>query len=158
MKKITKFDVILNIWISLIINIVLSIVLPLVAIGFINAAIFFKGFAIAFTVSTLLVFLVPVAKWGRDVASAFKLKPLTLPYQLVSTLILALILGTLMSLLMTAVNAGTGPQFISAWLSCYLWALLSVYVSALVGVWTGIPIAGAMCKIPKEPSATKKSK
>lgn len=147
--KITKFEVILNLWISLIINIVLSIVLPLLAIGFITWGIFLKGFAIAFTVSTVFVFVVPVVKWGDNFAAACKAKPHTLPSQLLSTLILALILGTLMSLLMTAVNAGVGPHFVAAWLSGYPFALLTVYVSALIGIWTGIPLAMKICHIPK---------
>lgn len=148
MKK-TKFDIILNIWISLIINIVLSIVLPLIAIGFITWGIFFKGFIIAFSVSTLFVFIVPIVKWGDNFAAVFKVKPHTVPSQLISTVVLTLILGTLMSLLMTAINAGIGPYFIAAWLSCYLYALLTVYISALIGIWTGIPLAMKVCHIPK---------
>ena len=44
MKKLSKFDIFVNIWISLVINIVLSIMLPIVAIGTLNTAIFLKGF------------------------------------------------------------------------------------------------------------------
>jgi hypothetical protein len=64
--------------------------------------------------------------------------------------IVALVLGTCMSLLMTAVNAGVGPWFISAWLSAYYVALISIYASALVGILTGIPLTKAILHIPKD--------
>lgn len=149
--KITKFEVILNLWISLIINIVLSIVLPILAIGFITWGIFLKGFAIAFTVSTLFVFVVPVVKWGDSFAAALKAKPHTVPSQLLSTIILALILGTLMSLLMTWVNLPKDIPipFVPAWLSGYPAVLATVYVSALIGIWTGIPLTMKICHIPQ---------
>ena len=149
--KITKFEVILNLWISLIINVVLSIVLPILAIGFINWGIFIKGFAIAFTVSTIFVFIVPVVKWGDSFAAALKTKPHTVPSQLLSTIILALILGTMMSLLMTWVNLPKDIPipFVAAWLKGYPAVLATVYVSALIGIWTGIPLTMKLCHIPK---------
>lgn len=147
MKKPSKFDVILNLWISAIINVVLSIVLPLVAIGFINLPIFIKGFIIAFTVSTAFVFLVPVVGWGAAFAAKCGAKPMTLRFTLLSTIVLALCLGTIMSLLMTAVNAGVGPHFFGAWFSCFGWVLLSVYVSAIISILTGIPVTKKICGI-----------
>ena len=62
MKKLTKFDVILSLWISLIINVALSIVLPALN-GFLTLGSFLKGFAIAYPVSTIFVFVVPVIAW-----------------------------------------------------------------------------------------------
>lgn len=156
--KLTKFEIILNLWISLVINIVLSIALPLLSIKFITLGIFLKGFAIAFTVSTIFVFIVPVVKWGENFAVACKAKPHTISSQLLSTLVLAMILGTLMSLLMTAVNAGMGPYFFAAWLSLYAYVLLVVYVSALIGIWTGIPLTMKICRIPKEASQGEQHK
>ena len=108
MKKYSKFDVILNLWISSVINVVLSIVLPAL-VGMLSFGTFLKGFVIAFTVSTILVFLIPVVDWGAKFASLFGLKPGTAGFTLVSTIVLALFLGTIMTLLMTAVNAGIGP-------------------------------------------------
>ena len=147
MKKPSKFDTVLNLWISLVINVVLSIVLPIVAIGFINFPIFIKGFIIAFTVSTAFVFIVPIIPAGAAFAAKCGAKPDTVPFTLLLLVVLALCLGTLMSLLMTAVNAGIGPHFVAAWLSCYGWVLLSVYLSALAGFFTGIPIAKHFCHI-----------
>lgn len=138
--KRSKFEVALNLWISLVINVVLCIALPLLAIGFINWGIFLKGFIIAFPLSTIFVFLVPIVKWGEHFAAALKAKPYTLASQLLSTLLLALVLGTLMSLLMTAVNAGVGPFFFKAWISAYPFVLIIVYISALIGIWTGLPL------------------
>ena len=128
MKKLTKFDVILNIWVSLIINIALSAVLPALN-GFLTWGTFFSGFAIAFPVSTILVFVLPVVSWGAKFASLFKLKPNTL---------------------MTAINAGIGPHFLAAWWSCYLLALLTVYLSALLGLFTGLPLTKKILGIPAE--------
>ena len=143
MKKYSRFDVILNLWISFVINVVLSIVLPAL-VGMLSFGTFLKGFLIAFTVSTILVFLIPVVDWGRKFASLFGLKPGTPVFTLVSTIVLALFLGTIMTLLMTAVNAGIGPHFFAAWWSCYGIALLTVYLSALVGIFTGIPLTKAI--------------
>ena len=148
MKKPSKFDTILNLWISLIINVVLSIVLPLAAIGFISLPIFLKGFALAFTVSTLIVFVVPIVDWGAAFALKCGARPMTLRFTLLSTLVLAFCLGTFMSLLMTAVNAGMGPHFMAAWLSCYHWVLLSVYMSAVAGIITGVPLTKKLCGLP----------
>jgi len=147
--KRTKFDVVVDIWISIVINIALSIVLPLVALHMITWGIFFKGFAIAFVVSTAFVFIVPVIQWGGKFAGALGAKPHSIPSQLLSTIIVALVLGTFMTLLMTAVNAGIGPHFFFAWLSCYPYALLAVYISALIGIWTGVPIAMKICGVPQ---------
>ena len=88
MKKLTKFDVILNIWVSLIINIALSAVLPALN-GFLTWGTFFSGFAIAFPVSTILVFVLPVVSWGAKFASLFKLKPNTPVFTIVSTIVLS---------------------------------------------------------------------
>ena len=152
-KIFNRFNLTLNIWISLIINAVLCIVLPLVAIGMVNLPIFLKGFAIAFPISTIIVLLIPINKLGDAVAGAFGLKPQTLPFTLVSTAVLALILGTFMSMLMTYVNAGayTGlftPAFFGAWMGAWPWALLTVYISALVGIFTGLPLAMKLCGPP----------
>ena len=136
MKKLTKFDVILNIWVSLIINIALSAVLPALN-GFLTWGTFFSGFAIAFPVSTILVFVLPVVSWGAKFASLFKLKPNTPVF-------------TVMTLLMTAINAGIGPHFLAAWWSCYLLALLTVYLSALLGLFTGLPLTKKILGIPAE--------
>ena len=76
MKKLTKFDVILNLWISLIINVALSIVLPALN-GFLTWGSFLSGFAIAYPVSTIFVFIVPVVAWGGRFAALFGLKPNT---------------------------------------------------------------------------------
>ncbi|MDR1965759.1 MAG: DUF2798 domain-containing protein [Synergistaceae bacterium] len=145
MKTPDKFGVILNVWISLVINVVLSILLPIIAMGFIDATIFLKGFAIAFTVSTIFIFVVPVVKAGDRFAALLGAKPFTIPAQMLSTVVVALSLGTLMTLLMTAVNAGVGPHFVAAWLKCYWKALLAVYMSALAGIWTGIPLTKKIC-------------
>lgn len=148
MKKLTKFDVILNLWISLIINVALSIVLPALN-GFLTLKSFIVGFAIAYPVSTIFVFIVPVIVWGAKFALALGIKPDTPGFTVVSTVILALVMGTFMTLLMTAVNAGVGPHFFAAWWSCYPIALAIVYLSALAGIFSGLPLVKALVKAPK---------
>lgn len=149
MKKLTKFDLVLNLWISVIINVALSIVLPIIAMGTLTFAMFIKGFAIAFPVSTILVLVLPIVPLGNRFAAALGAKQNTPVFTLLSTLVLAALLGTLMSLLMTAVNAGIGPWFVSAWLSCYPLVLLTVYLSALLGIFTGVPATKKLVGAPK---------
>lgn len=151
MKKIfNKFNLILNIWISLIINVALSIVLPVIAMGTVNVPIFLKGFSIAFPISTVIVLLIPINRLGDTIASILGLKPQTIPFTLISTAVLSFILGTFMSMLMTYINAGafTGlftPAYFAAWFS----ALLSVYVSAIIGIYTGLPLTMKIYGPPK---------
>ncbi len=157
MKKIfNKFNLILNLWISLIINIALSIVLPLVAMGTVNWSIFLRGFSIAFPVSTILVLLLPLKQLGDFIAARLGLRPQTVPFTFASTAVLSFTLGTFMSMLMTYINAGafTGlftPAYFAAWFSAWGWALLSVYVSALIGLYTGLPLTMKLCEPPKQP-------
>lgn len=153
-KIFNKFNLFLNIYVSVVINVALCIVLPIAAMGMLNAPIFFKGFAIAYPVSTLIVLFIPINRLGDALAGTIGLKPRTVPHTLVSTAVLAFIVGTVMSLIMTGVNAGpfTGiftPAYFAAWFSAYGWALLSVYVSALIGVWTGLPLTMKLCGPPK---------
>ena len=143
-----KFNLTINLYISLLINIALSIILPLAAMHMISLPIFLRGFAIAFPVSTIIALMIPINKLGDRLASALGLKPDTAPFRMVSTALFSLILGTFMSFLMTAVNAGIGPWFLAAWWSVYGWALLSVYLSALLGVFTAFPVAVRLCGPP----------
>ncbi|MBP3926825.1 MAG: hypothetical protein J6D13_06575 [Clostridium sp.] len=115
-----------------------------------NFGIFLHGFLIAFPVSTIIVLLLPLNRLGDSVAAGLGCRPRTVPFTMVSTAVLALLLGTFMSMLMTYVNAGafTGlftPAYFAAWFSAWGWALLSVYLSALFGIWTGLPLAIKLC-------------
>jgi hypothetical protein len=150
MKKPNKFEVIMNIWISVIINVVLAIVLPLAAMGMINLKIFLIGFAIAFPVSTVLVFVLPITALGNKFAHACGAAENSVPEKLLSTIIVALILCTALSLMMTAINLPPGVPFIPAWLHAYPWAMISVYGSALLGIFTGVPFTKAILRIPKD--------
>ena len=156
MRKIfNKFNLILNLWISLIINISLSIVLPIVAMGTVNLPVFLRGFAIAFPVSTVLVLLLPLNQLGDFIAAKLGFLPQTIPFTFASTAVLSFTLGTFMSMLMTYINAGafTGlftPAYFAAWFSAWGWALLSVYISALIGLYTGLPLTMKLCGEPKQ--------
>lgn len=153
--KIAKFDIILTIWISIVISIVMSAVLPVLAIGWDTVRhfffqIFIKGFLISFPLSTLFVLFVPVQKLAGAFASALKAKPMTIPFHLLSTIVTAICVGTLMSFVMIAVNAPP-DQILNQWLPNWPKAIVVVYISALIGVSTGIPLTKKICGIPGGP-------
>jgi hypothetical protein len=148
--KITKFDVIMNLWMSLVISAVLSYVLPYVLIHTVTWEIFLKGFVISFVASTVLVFVVPVVPASHKIAALFGVREHSMPERLLSTFFLACMMGVFMCLLMVVVNAGIGPWFLGAFLHAFPYVLGSVYVSALFGIATGIPLTKAILGIPKD--------
>ncbi len=148
-KKIDKFTIVLNLWMSLFINVVFCILLPLIAIGTVSWGIFLKGFLVSFPISTLVIFFVPIVAWGNRFATLFGVKEKSTPFVLLSTIVVALIMGTFMSFLMTAVNAGIGPWFFGAWLSVLPISLLAAYVVSLIGIGTGLPIAKKLDEPPQ---------
>lgn len=153
MKKIfNKYNLFINIYISLIINVALACVLPLLAVGTLNFMLFIRGFAIAFTISTLLVLFVPLNLLGDKTARAMGLKEGGVPFRFMSTLVLAAILSLVMSLIMTAVNAGVGPYFFNAWRHLVLYVFLSVYATALIGNFIAFPLAMKLFGPPPAPS------
>ena len=152
-KIFNKFNLSFNIYVSAIINIALCVVLPVVAMGMLTWGLFGRGFAIAYPISTLMVLFIPIVPLGDLVATKLGCQRGKVMFTIVSTAILALIVGTFMSLLMTGVNAGkyTGiftPAYFHAWIGAYPWALLSVYGSALVGIFTGLPLMMKLCGPP----------
>lgn len=146
-----KFDILLNVWVSLLISIVLSAVLPLLAGAENTFPLYFQGFVISSVVSYILATVLPVVKWGSMFAGLFKQNPRTLPGQLLSTIVMAFILGTFMSFTMTAINIGFPPFFMAAWLTAYPWALLVIYAMANISLWTGIPVVKRFMQLPDWP-------
>jgi hypothetical protein len=153
--RITKFDVILNLWVSIVISLILSFVLPMIATGHLTVAEYCSGFAVSLVVSFVLVMFLPVVKLGDMFAAKCGAKPFTLPRQLLTTIVLALIMGTIMSLFMTwwgvRVIPGWQNFFFGAWLKAFPWALLVIYVSANISLWTGIPLTKKILGIPPGP-------
>ncbi|MDR0653525.1 MAG: hypothetical protein LBG12_09510 [Synergistaceae bacterium] len=142
--KLTKFDVYLNVWISLVISAILSFTLPLIANGHVTAGEYMSGLFISFVISFVLVLVIPVVKWGDLFAAKCGAVPHTASGQLLATIVLALVIGTFMSLIMTWWGVRNVPGFqnffLSAWMNAYPWALLVIYVSANISLWTGIPL------------------
>jgi hypothetical protein len=158
--KITKFDVYLNIWVSLLISAVLSFALPMIANGHVAAAGYFSGLALSFIVSLILVLAIPLVKLGDMFAALCGTKPHTIPRQLLSTVVLALIIGTAMSLIMTWWGVRNIPGFqeffLSAWLYAYPFALVILYVILNISLWTGVPLVKKLLGIPGGPLPTGK--
>ncbi len=150
--KITKFDMILNLWVSLIISLILSYALPMLATGGVTAGGYISGLIVSFIISMVLVTFVPLVKWGDMFAAKCGAKPFTVPRQLLAAIVLVLIMATVMSSSMTwfFIHNIPGYQsfFLSAWLHAYPWALLVVYISANISLWTGIPLTKKILGIP----------
>lgn len=154
-KIFNRYNIFINLYISFIINVVLCLVLVYVSTGGLNFKEVAVGFLIAFPVSTLLVLFVPVNRLGDFVAVKCGAKLRTPPCILISTAVLAAILATFMSLLMVAVMAGKyvgvfTPAYFGNWLHCYPWALISVYLSALLGAFTAFPLAVKLFGPPQQ--------
>jgi hypothetical protein len=149
--KLTKFDVYLNVWVSLVISAILSFTLPMIANGYVTVGEYLSGLLISFLISLVLVLVLPVVKWGDLFAAKCGAVPHTMSGQLLATIILALVIGTFMSLIMTWWGVRNVPGFqsffMSAWLNAYPWALLVIYASANISLWTGIPLVKTLLRI-----------
>jgi hypothetical protein len=152
--KLKKFEVIVIAWMSFVNSVVLSVLLPIIAIGFVNWGIFIEGFVVSFAISFVLVLIIPVNVWGDKVAVACKTKPYSFPWALISTAVATLILATLMSLCMVAyfLPAEARPHFIFAWLGVYPYVLGAIYVASLIAAPIGVSIAKKMCGAPVQAS------
>lgn len=142
--KVTKFDTILNIWVSLIISLVLSYALPMITNGSITTGEYFSGLIISFVISFILVMLIPIVKLGDMFAAECGTKPNTIARQLLSTIVLVLIMGTVMSLIMTWWGLHNISDytsfFFTSWLHAYPWVLFIIYITSNISLWTGIPL------------------
>lgn len=154
--KIKKLDIILGIWISLINSLVLSFAIPLIAHSPITVQSYFAGLLLPFILGIVLVTLIPLPKWGNAIAGKLGTKPQTLQRQLVAAIFLVIIMGTIMTLCMSWWNLHTIPDytniFFFAWLKIYPWALLVIYVSSNIAMWTGIRLAKKILHIPEAAS------
>ena len=153
--KVTKFDVVLNIWVAFLISAVLSIVLPLIAKGGLTVGEFFSGLGISFVLSFVLVLVLPIVQLGDKFAAACSAKPHTMPRQLLTTVVLALIMGVIMSLVMNwwGLHAVPGYEnfYWSAWLKSFPFALIVIYIMANISLSTGIPLTKKILGIPQGP-------
>lgn len=89
-KNLNRFNLVFNIYVSVIINVALCIVLPLTAMGVLSLPIFFKGFIIAFPVSTLIVLFLPISRLGDSVAEKFGLRVHSFPHTRIISRIISL--------------------------------------------------------------------
>lgn len=138
-------------------SVVLSILLPIIAIGFVNWGIFLEGFVVSFAISFVLVIVIPVNVWGDKIATACKTKPFSFPWALISTAVATLVLATLMSLCMVAyfLPAEARPHFIFAWLHVYPFVLVAIYIASLIAAPIGVLIAKKLCGIPAQASTVQ---
>lgn len=147
MFNLKNFGLIVQIWMSLAISTVLSIMMPLMAVGTITGAVFFKGLIISFVISIVLCIVIPAKKWGDALAATCKAKPHSFMESLISAAVQTIIYATIITLCMVAINAGVGPHFIYAWLSIYPAALAAVYVVSLIFAPVAVSITKSMCGI-----------
>lgn len=135
------FGVIVHMFVSFVISIILSILLPYLAMGGVTVGGFFKDLIISFVIAFALGLIFPIKKWGDSLAGVFKIKPHSFPESLVSTVVQTLIFGTVLTLSMISINAGIGPHTIPAWLGIYPIALIVIYVTCLIFAPIGVAIA-----------------
>lgn len=140
-KRFKKENVLMQMWGSLLMSTVLSIVMPLIANGAIRWFDFWTGFLISFFASLALKLLTPVIEIGQYLAEKLGVRPRTLSYRLLSTVFLALMMGTAMSLLMTWWGVchvpGYWSFYLQSWLHEYPWVLLTVYLMINISIPTG---------------------
>ena len=143
--KVTKLDLILNAWISLLIGSVLSICLPIIVKGSVSFGEFLMGTAVSGVLGFLIVLFIPIIHWGFAFAAACGAKPRTLKHQLLTTIVLALCIGVFMSAFMNWLGMRGVPDyqkiFLGVWLHALPWALLVIYIMANISLATGVPLA-----------------
>lgn len=131
----------MQMWGSLLMSTVLSIVMQLIASGRVRFYDFWTGFLISFFASLALKLITPIIEAGQYLAERMGAVPHTIRYQLTSTIFLALMMGTVMSLLMTWWGVCRVPDYqsiyLQSWLREYPWVLLTVYVMINISIPTG---------------------
>jgi len=150
--KVTKFDLVLNVWVSFVICAVMSYMFPIFTTGHITAGEFFSGLGVSMIISYALVTIFPIAPLGDRFAAKCRAKPHTFARQLLTTVVLSLIMSVVMSIFMTwwGLHNVQGFQafFWSAWAHTYPLALLIIYFCANVGLSTGIPMTMKILHVP----------
>jgi predicted lysophospholipase L1 biosynthesis ABC-type transport system permease subunit len=62
--KIDSFGLIVKLWMSVVLSAVLSVLLPLISMGFVNWPIFIVGFAVSFVISLEASLIIPINALG----------------------------------------------------------------------------------------------
>ena len=120
--KVTKLDLILNAWISLLIGAVLSICLPIIVKGSVSFGEFLMGTVVSGVLGFLIVLFIPIIPWGFAFAAACGAKPRTLKHQLLTTIVLALCIGIFMSAFMNWLGMRGVPGYQKIFLGVWLHA------------------------------------
>lgn len=143
--KFTKFDVVLNVWISLILNFLLNLFVPLCTGAGLTFASFISCFAIAYVISFLLALFVPIMQIADKFANLFKLKLGTIPHLLVGNVAAAIIMASIMNAVMVVWSIKDVPGFTSilipAILAGWPYAIFFAWIGQCIGIWTGVPLA-----------------
>jgi hypothetical protein len=98
----------------------------------------FRTGSSAFMINLITALILPVDSWAF--AACRKLKPGSLPFLLLSTLIRNAVYVTAVSIFMVALETGFGPIFPKAWISLYPILFIAGYIVS--GAFT--PAAGAI--------------
>lgn len=89
---------------------------------------FIEAFLISFMVSSIL----PIAKWGCDLALKLKLKPNSFIFILISNIPVTTILVLILSFCLTALNLGFSKDFMASWLQSIPISLTAVYTVSVI--------------------------
>jgi len=131
----------MQVWGSALMCAALSIAMPLISHGSIEAGESLGIFLVAFLSSLALKLLTPVIETAQAAALRLGAKPGTWPFRLISSAFIAALMGTAMSLIMTLWGirdeADALGIFIASWLSMYAWVLVIVYAMLHVCMITG---------------------
>ncbi|MCD7805807.1 MAG: DUF2798 domain-containing protein [Lachnospiraceae bacterium] len=144
LPKLTKFFVLTNVWGSIIMSIVLSMMMPILNGRSLTLNGFCTGFVVSFFTSLALKLFTPLIPLSGKLADWSGAPKGTNASQLVSTLLMAACMATIMSLVMTLWGIRNAPNiseiWFSSWIRAWPYAVLIVYVMVNISLWTGNPL------------------
>lgn len=150
--KITKFDVLLNVWVSLILNIFLNTIVPIANGTGLTLSSFASSYVLGVIIGFILITFLPIAPLGNKFGDLFKLDRGDIKHQLVSNVLVALIMATIMSSFMTwwGIKDVPGYQdfYVASVVSSYPLSLFLTWLSQNIALCTGIPLVKKALGIP----------
>lgn len=142
--KIDSFGLIVKLWMSVVLSAVLSVLLPLISMGFVNWPIFIVGFAVSFVISLEASLIIPINALGGGgkLAGICMAEPFNLSWKLIKTAVVTLMMAIIMTQCMVhhLLPEFARRFFISEWLEVYPYALVATYVTSLIAAPIGLAI------------------
>ena len=144
-----KFGLLMQVFMSIIPSVALSILLPLLATGGVTFLVFLEGFGVSYVISLAVGLILPLIKWGDGLAAACNTKVGSFLGRLISTAVQTIIFVTILTLAMVAYNIGFPPYFFAAWLKFYPLALAIVYVLNILSAPLFLMLTKKILHIPE---------